>query len=77
MLVALTQVLGMPSRLVFAGMRIKKGHVVAEVFVGGKWALDAGRKAAVSKEIWDKYVAWMDRPLDLFWQVGYCNYFIH
>ncbi len=116
-LVALTQILGMPSRLVFAGMRSKKGHVVAEVFVGGKWvlvdqtanhvfkrkdgtpvnvldiktsrraateagrgfkaALDAGRKAAVSKKIWDRHVAWMDKPLDLFWQVGYCNYFIH
>lgn len=116
-LVALTQVLGMPSRLVFAEMRIKKGHVLVEVFVGGKWvlvdqtfnhlfkradgtpvnvldiktnqpaaretdrrykaALEAGRRAAVSKEIWDKYVPWMDQPLDLFWQVGYCNYFIH
>lgn len=116
-LVALTQILGMPSRLVFAGMRSGKGHVVVEVFVNGKWALvdqtanhvfkrgdgtpvnvldlktnrqtaaaagrrfkmalDAGRNAAVSRRIWDKHVAWMDKPLDLFWQVGYCNYFIH
>jgi hypothetical protein len=37
--VALAQVLGMPARLVFAAMKIKKGHVVAEVYVGGKWVL--------------------------------------
>ena len=118
-LVALTQVLRMPSRLVFGSMRIKKGHVVMEVFVDGKWvlvdqtanfvfkrkngkpvnvldiktdklvaaemnrlyqaALDKGRAAAVRPDLWDKYVPWgfSGQPCELFWQVGYCNYFIH
>jgi hypothetical protein len=37
--VALAQVLGMPARLVFAGMKSKKGHVIAEMYIGGKWVL--------------------------------------
>jgi transglutaminase-like putative cysteine protease len=39
-LVALTQVAGLPSRLVFAQSRdCKIGHVVAEVYVESKWVL--------------------------------------
>jgi transglutaminase-like putative cysteine protease len=39
-LVALTQVAGLPSRLVFAHSRDgKAGHVVTEVYVDGKWVL--------------------------------------
>jgi transglutaminase-like putative cysteine protease len=39
-LVALTQIAGLPSRLVFAHSRDgKAGHVVSEVYVDGKWAL--------------------------------------
>ncbi len=39
-LVALTQIAGLPSRLVFAHSRDRKaGHVVTEVYVDGKWVL--------------------------------------
>ena len=39
-LVALTQIAGLPSRLVFAQSRDSKiAHVVSEVYVDGKWVL--------------------------------------
>jgi hypothetical protein len=38
-LVALTQVAGLPSRIVFASMRDGRGHVLSEVHVDGRWIL--------------------------------------
>jgi hypothetical protein len=29
----------MPARLVFCGMKSKKGHVIAEMYLDGKWVL--------------------------------------
>lgn len=38
-LIALTQAAGLPSRMVFAAMASKQGHVLTEVWVDGKWLL--------------------------------------
>lgn len=38
-LCALAQIAGFPARLVFAGMRDKRGHVLTEVFHAKKWVL--------------------------------------
>lgn len=38
-LASLAQIAGFPSRLIFAGMPDKKGHVLTEIFVSDKWAL--------------------------------------
>ena len=37
--VAFTQIAGLPSRIVLAANKKGHGHVLAEVFVGGKWGL--------------------------------------
>lgn len=118
-LIALTQAAGLPSRMVFAAMVNKRGHVLTEVWVDNKWVLvdqtenylftqadgqgvnvldfktsescwqevDHRYKAHMiqrrsnskNKAFWGQVVPYgvIDHPLELFYKVGYCNYFIH
>lgn len=39
LLASLAQIAGFPSRLVFAGMPDKRGHVLTEIFMSDKWVL--------------------------------------
>lgn len=116
-LCVLAQICGWPARLVFAGMRNRKGHVLVEIFHQGQWvlvdqtaayifqtgdgrwanvltmkteaaagisaryhaALQAEREKAKSLKDWEIIVPYgmVDDPLELFFSVGYGNYFVH
>ncbi len=118
-LAVLSQIAGVPARLVFGAMPNAQGHVLTELFLEGKWvlvdqtadfvftdaqgnllslpefapkgpvheamsvryksALHEDREKACDAAFWDQYVPYgvISDPLDLFFRLGYLNYFAH
>lgn len=116
---ALTQIAGIPSRMLFGALPERTGHVLSEVYADGKWGIvdqstsyvfrdvngapvnvldlkndqtllaeitvkyrqailkDSGRALDKSPFTEGKGFLGISRPTELFYRVGYCNYFIH